>query len=424
MLRIGGGVVGEGTFGEILPMIITQTGEVSHIFCKRYKRAETPINPSAQVLRQSVICTEMARAIGLKPDVILFPILDMGDIPTEIYMERCLGNLTDVRKQRYWTDDILNRWCCQALEAMLYLHLCGITHGDCAAENWFVRCDREATLVIADFDSLQSMYAHPEGMSCNGETYRCMVRAPELFVSPYQPNMEKADTWSLGVVIYYILHGTPLISFVVDAKLKEHLLISACASRCGVNIAELVDDRIRYPARGQKAMADALVVLRQTKPSMYKSLVVAQQSMQGRRNGCGVDWEPLVSQCLVFEVSDRQCLLDIRGMKHERRVVGTPFPPGETVKEQILAAGKEVAERWREKKKVPPEAKEIRVESSRKTYSKEDIDLLCAVAVSMCTTLQTAKTFSQKLRLGFSDFKTIQTIARDLDFDLLYVFPR
>ena len=93
----------------------------------------------------------------------------------------------------------------QILSAMSYLHSQSIIHSDLKAENiMFVEEDHESShCKLIDF-GMASKYGPGEKLShIQGTPYYI---APEVLKNSYD---SKADIWSLGVLIFILLTGTP-----------------------------------------------------------------------------------------------------------------------------------------------------------------------------------------------------------------------
>ena len=92
----------------------------------------------------------------------------------------------------------------KVLYALRYLHEHNIVHRDLKLENiLFDSMDRDAELKICDF-GLSQHYHHGEHMhSTLGTPYYI---APEVLRGDYD---EKCDLWSVGVICFMLLSGTP-----------------------------------------------------------------------------------------------------------------------------------------------------------------------------------------------------------------------
>ncbi|KAG5192375.1 kinase-like domain-containing protein [Tribonema minus] len=96
----------------------------------------------------------------------------------------------------------------QLLDALVYLHRCGITHGDIKPENIIVNDDDDSngglTVKLADFGSAFRTRA---GVPRRKDYTTTAAYSPPEVVSGAAAATEAADVFSLGVVAYILLTG-------------------------------------------------------------------------------------------------------------------------------------------------------------------------------------------------------------------------
>ncbi|CAK4082745.1 unnamed protein product [Aphanomyces euteiches] len=90
----------------------------------------------------------------------------------------------------------------QITQAVVFLHAQGFAHGDLTLENIFL--DKHGDCKIGDFGLAAEMKASKR--HCAGKYF---YMAPEMYLGmEYDP--AKADVWSLGIMLFIMLTGTPL----------------------------------------------------------------------------------------------------------------------------------------------------------------------------------------------------------------------
>lgn len=94
----------------------------------------------------------------------------------------------------------------QMLLAIAYLHRHGVAHRDLKLENWVYEQPDKRHLKLIDFGVSECWDGSaPMHQICGSPSYT----APEVFKKSYT---EKADMWSLGVIVYSLLTGQSLFS--------------------------------------------------------------------------------------------------------------------------------------------------------------------------------------------------------------------
>lgn len=106
----------------------------------------------------------------------------------------------------------------QMLSAIAYLHRHGVAHRDLKLENWIYDGPDKKHLKLIDFGVSKCWdESVPMHQVCGSTSYM----APEVFNKSYT---EKADMWSLGVIVYSLLTGRSLFSGTeaeVERKIKS-----------------------------------------------------------------------------------------------------------------------------------------------------------------------------------------------------------
>jgi serine/threonine protein kinase len=139
------------------------------------------------------------------------------------------GGLDERRAQRYFAD---------TAAGVQFIHAHGIAHRDISLENLLVSPSKEDSVKIIDFGLCCSL-----GVTCTkGPVGKPFYMAPEVLVCCY--DAEKADIWSLGVVLFTMVVGAPPMEkanasdiryrMIRDGRLREML----CAWKMGSLFSE------------------------------------------------------------------------------------------------------------------------------------------------------------------------------------------
>ncbi|GBE61937.1 calcium dependent kinase CDPK7 [Babesia ovata] len=132
---------------------------------------------------------------------------DVSDMRDSLYIVMELvrgGELYDLITQRHrLTEAHTHKIICQLLQIVAYLHKCGIIHRDIKPENILLTDKSEAaTIKLTDF-GLSTLCGPNELLTqpCGTLAYV----APEVLT--LQGYNQKADVWSIGVIMYLLLRG-------------------------------------------------------------------------------------------------------------------------------------------------------------------------------------------------------------------------
>lgn len=106
----------------------------------------------------------------------------------------------------------------QILGAISYCHLRGVVHRDLKPENVLISSvlpDGKLTIKIIDFGA--ALFVSPDETISEtlGTPYYI---APEVLLGDYN---EKCDIWSIGVILYILLSGTPPFNGVTDSDIMN-----------------------------------------------------------------------------------------------------------------------------------------------------------------------------------------------------------
>jgi serine/threonine-protein kinase len=127
------------------------------------------------------------------------------------YLEGCdLEELLELQKSLSVTEVV--DYLVQALEGLAHAHAVGIVHRDLKPANLFLACRPDGTnaIKLLDFGISKTTKAQPEDKRLTGQH----VLGSPVYMSPEQLRNAtdidaRADIWSLGIVGYELLVGTP-----------------------------------------------------------------------------------------------------------------------------------------------------------------------------------------------------------------------
>ena len=120
-----------------------------------------------------------------------------------LILEYCeFGSLLDyIRKEPNISESQINVWISQILESVAYCHSCGIAHRDIKPGNFLL--DHFKRVKLADF-GISLLVNSDKTSDC---TCSRMFAPPEV-LKKHEHDAIKADIWSLGVTLYYLITGT------------------------------------------------------------------------------------------------------------------------------------------------------------------------------------------------------------------------
>lgn len=213
--RLGTTVLGTGASGQVRAAVCNRTGR--RVAVKTFNRLRMSKSQWDEARKEAQIYSSLDH-----PNIAqLLKIHDEQDA-LHIVME-CLegGEAFDrlVAKKRYTeaeAADIMQ----QVLLAVSYMHAHGIVHRDLKLENLLYDRKDSSHVKVIDFGFAQS--CKKEGLMQECGTLQYM--APEVLAGPYG---QKADMWSIGVMLYMLLLGRHLY----EASGTEALKAKAKAGR-------------------------------------------------------------------------------------------------------------------------------------------------------------------------------------------------
>lgn len=195
------GVLGTGAFSTVREGYHRSNVDISYAI-KCINRKKLSEEDEAALLDEVAILKEMNH-------VHIIRLYDFFEEPSTYYlvMERMRGGeLFDrIVAKAYYSEKEARDTCKIVLEAVLYCHDHHVAHRDLKPENLLLLSENDDSEVkIADFGFAKKVYKK------NSLTTQCGTPgyvAPEILEgTPYD---ERADNWSVGVILYILLGGYP-----------------------------------------------------------------------------------------------------------------------------------------------------------------------------------------------------------------------
>jgi serine/threonine-protein kinase len=162
----------------------------------------------------------------------------------------CLGNLLLARNKPLEPKETVN-YIAGALEGLKVMHENGIIHRDIKPENILIKPDPRGKPVpkLADF-GLAKKYAESGGFVL---TQKGMILGTLLYMSPEQIKdcrnvREPADTYSMGITLYYLLTGQFPYDFPTKLELQERQLKDLQSHDLESILLKVMADRRLVPA--------------------------------------------------------------------------------------------------------------------------------------------------------------------------------
>lgn len=176
--------IGKGGFGSVFRVLHQNRGQV--FVCK--------------VLSQFISFSNEIQTLVMldHPNVIKLYEQFVENDKFYLILEDCSqGDIASYLKTHHCTQEEIANFCYQTITALEYLHTHGICHRDIKPSNILI--DKNGHLKLADFGLSDNCYGYSKSYS--GTKF---YMAPEIFDKrPYNPF--KADVWSLGITIYYMM---------------------------------------------------------------------------------------------------------------------------------------------------------------------------------------------------------------------------
>lgn len=209
---LGTAVLGSGQFGTVRECQDVGTGEA--VACKTVKKLTVKAEAQQEELRNEVAV--MMRLVGHDNVVQLRGVFEEEE-EVHLVMDRCSGgDLFDevLRRQRFTEPDAAHLFV-EIVKAVASCHARGVLHRDLKPENLLLTKRLPEGVPVADMAGSGPLIKLADfglaGILGQGQKLKGMAgspfyMAPEVLTGAYNC---KADIWSLGVILYILLSGSP-----------------------------------------------------------------------------------------------------------------------------------------------------------------------------------------------------------------------
>ena len=202
-----GPLLGKGNWGTV--RVVTRKRDGSRFACKRLRISKQLSQQQLDELRNEIqLLSKVDHPFISK----LYETYEEEKVYMYLIMELLEGGelysmLVEQNKDGHYTEKKAVKYVQQMLSAVCYLHERGIVHRDLKLENFVFRDKKNKELVLIDFGLSKRYDDHvhkPQHMhDVVGSSYYI---APEVLKGDYG---QECDLWSLGVIIFMFLSGTP-----------------------------------------------------------------------------------------------------------------------------------------------------------------------------------------------------------------------
>jgi len=160
-------------------------------------------------------------------------------------MEVCEGGemFDRIIEQRFFSEGDAAVVIQHILSAVYYMHVHGIAHRDLKPENFLLKEKNlpvgQSTVKVIDFGIAKSFQHKPCGKGADSPCMKTLAGtayyiAPEVLGGNYS---EKCDVWSIGVILYILLCGSPPFAGETD----QEIMLSVRTGRISFDLGEFND---------------------------------------------------------------------------------------------------------------------------------------------------------------------------------------
>lgn len=172
--------------------------------------------------RRSMLHNEVSIYLQLDhPNIAkLIEVFEESDKAIHLIMELCTGKeLYDrLASKRKYSEADAKKVTREMLSAINYCHKRRICHRDLKLENWvYASPDEAAPLKLIDFGFSRIFNPGVPMTAMHGTVYYV---SPEVMEGCYA---EKCDVWSIGVIVYMLLSGSPPFNGTTDAEILSKI---------------------------------------------------------------------------------------------------------------------------------------------------------------------------------------------------------
>ena len=211
-----GQVIGGGTFGSVRVAYRREDSKKKLVAVKSISKKHMSQNEIEALIKEVEIISSLDHV-----NIIDFKETYQDSQYFHIVMELCTGKelFDKLIENGNLTEKTVCRIIYKILKAILYCHTVGVIHRDIKAENIIFENDQEdSEIKIIDF-GLSSKYNPKQKMkSILGTPYYV---APEVLQGEYD---DKCDVWSIGVLTYVLLTGSPPFKGKTDFEIFNSIV--------------------------------------------------------------------------------------------------------------------------------------------------------------------------------------------------------
>ena len=196
--------LGEGKFGLVRKCIAKANGEACAV--KSLKKVNLTDDAEVAGLQQEALLMQL---LSVHPGVVQLKAVFEDEEQVHLVMELCEGGeLFDevVRRGKFSEPDAAHLFQ-QIVSAIAFCHAAGVMHRDLKPENILLKRPgnpgERLQAKVADLGLAACLGA---GETITGVTGSPYYMSPEVIQGEYG---QKSDVWSLGVILYVLLSGTP-----------------------------------------------------------------------------------------------------------------------------------------------------------------------------------------------------------------------
>lgn len=302
---------GEGSYGVVFEVF--HRTDNRYYAVKKLKRKATTTKELSACFREVDILTQVQSS----PHVVRYYDSWVSDHYLHIQMELCQENLCKFLGSGFVTEERMLRVLAHVSCALCTLHGLGFVHLDIKPENIYVHidpCSRLPIFKIGDFGTARCT-ADTEDVEEGTNLYL----APEVLnPPPEQPykQFEKADIFSLGVMIYEALRGVPMTSDCIN-RLRDSGFVPRYPDRISDTVFALLhqmmnpDPSMRPSARDitKMPLIQSLFI---SSPELQPSLEISRSSSAPRP-----DHSPIISELRQALHKSRCETIEARNMHSE-----------------------------------------------------------------------------------------------------------
>lgn len=211
-------VLGEGGFGKVMLMQHATTGEnfaVKYVDARKYGLASL----IDMVFKEAELLKNLHHK-GIVEIVNFFALKDLRVVFVMEYLEG--GELGEylTKKGRLTEEEAFDIFQ-QLVDSVYFCHCNNIIHRDLKLENILFESKDSTIIKVVDF-GIAGFYSNMKGSESNAGSLRYM--APEVLTGRNKAANPAIDVWSMGVILYTLLHGTLPFKGTTRKEIIENII--------------------------------------------------------------------------------------------------------------------------------------------------------------------------------------------------------